>query len=63
MSSEALTSSTEDKEEEWLWGCAAERGWKENQEIKNKTEKEAPLQQIREHPAKGAFYMKMLCKL
>lgn len=25
MSSEALTSSTEDREEEWLWGCTAER--------------------------------------
>lgn len=64
MSSEALTSSTEDKEEEWLWGCTAERGLEEK-ETRNKTEWGATAadQSTQSQPAPVAFHMKMLCKL
>lgn len=64
MSSEALTSSTEDREEEWLWGCTAERGLEEK-EIRKKTESGATAadQSTQHQPAQVAFHMKMLCKL
>jgi len=58
MSSEALTSSTEDREEEeWLRGCAAERkNERERNKKRNRKRRPAAVQRMQSHPARAAFH-------
>lgn len=64
MSSKALSSSAEDREEEWLWSCTVERGLKEK-EMRTKPERGATAveQGTQSQPAQVAFYVKILLKL